>query len=49
MGPDRAMLLSGAIQGHMTPPVLGGVALVLPLMRPFGRLRGLEKWLTTAE
>ena len=49
MGPDRAMPLSGAIQGHMTTLFGGGVALVLPLMRPLGRLRGLSNWITTAE
>ena len=35
--------------GPHDPPVFGGVALVLPIMRPLGRLMGLEKWLTTAE
>ncbi len=38
-----------SIRVRMTPHFWGGVALVLAIMRPLGRMMAFSNWLTTAE
>ena len=42
-------LPAGINEDESDPPLLGGVALVLAIMRPLGRGRAFSNWLTTAE